>query len=103
VKKLIKTKNLQYNNIKMKVYRDVYIKSSLPKFKGSDFLYYTGKIVNNGELKLTGFDRNLDIYLGCDCDARKYKAIMKVSGKQNTTIKNNVITNGKKKCNKCWS
>ena len=87
----------------MATYRNIYLKSKLPKFRGKELLYYTDEVILNAETnpKLrSSYDRTKDIYLNCDCDAAKYAAIMKAkpSVKANNTM--NTITHGKR-CKRC--
>lgn len=89
----------------MKIYRNVYLKSHLPRFTGREIIYYYGKVVTNADSNSrlrTEFDRSQDIYLGCDCDAPKYSAIIKKNKEEKT--KNNQkreIQSYGKKCKIC--
>lgn len=92
-----------------KIYRDVYLRTGLPRFSGKELLYYTGRIVNNADKNgaLSSFDRDLDIYLGCNCDAPRYRALVRKndgpSQPQQKKVKSNKrdISYGKRKCRSC--
>lgn len=91
----------------MKVYRNVYIKTNLPRFSGRELIYYTGRIVNNADTNgvlQKEFDRSQDLYLGCDCDAPRYSALIKknegIQIKENIHQKKSLISYGRK-CKHC--
>lgn len=88
----------------MKVYRNIYVKYGLPKLIGKELLYFTDRVIFNPDVEQMNinFDRNQDIYLGCDCDAKKYASFVKY---KTTNIKNNKIINNERKgtkCSKCY-
>ena len=64
-----------------RVYRNVFIRSGMPKFRGKEILRYSGRLYTNGEnlMNRQGFDREMDIFLGCRCDADRYQSILKVT------------------------
>lgn len=81
----------------MKIYRNVYLKSNLPRFSGRTPLYYYNKVVTNADKNgmLKEFDRNEDIYIGCDCDTPKYSALIKKTNYLNLENKKRELNYGK--------
>lgn len=79
------------------IYRNIYVKKNMPKFSGHSVLYYSGRIVFDADGVLPDYDRSRDIYLGCDCDASKYSALIKTK----TTYKNEEYKRNNGSCSKC--
>lgn len=75
---------LIYSIVMPKIYRDVYLKKGLPRFRGRTPLYYTGRLhANSTPEDLKAFDRLQDIYLGCDCDRDKWSQVIRMKNKNN--------------------
>lgn len=75
---------LIYNIVMSRIYRDVYLKKGLPRFRGNMPLYYTGRLhCNTAPEDLKAFDRSQDIYLGCDCDRDKWSQVIRMKNQNN--------------------
>lgn len=67
-----------------KIYRNLYFKKDIPKFIGTNILYYSGKVIRNaGDMKnyKNEYDRTQDYYFSCNCLANSFSAIIKTTKK----------------------
>ena len=68
-------------NITMKIYRNIFFHNKIPSLRGTDVVYYTGKLVVNASKSksfLTEYDSKLDLYIPCgSCAAKKYSQFIK--------------------------
>lgn len=69
----------------IRVYRDIYVKGykkfPTQKLTGRNDLLYTGKVICGVTETPTGYDKDVDLYINCDCDFPKWRKLVFIKTK----------------------
>lgn len=69
-----------------KIYRNIYVKKyqrfPTQKLTGSNDLYYSGEVICGVIGLPEEFDKNKDLFIGCECDFPKWRQLVKIKLKK---------------------